>query len=304
MKTKCAVCGENGQVAHQGTQRQTTIYNCPRCKAYEITEEAEIALEENPKFIEKKYILIGILRNKKASDKPLLITTKNFKDLINMIPIPVDPFDAIDKILIYIYENASSVSMFVKIESNDYPIVYGRKSEDLEYYISHAEDMEYIERGDTKNTHNFYRLLPSGWKRLSEIRNRQKESSKVFVAMSFSNEMDPAWENGFYPAIKSTGYDPFRVDKVEHIEKIDDFIILEIRKSGLLVADFTENKPGVYFEAGFAMGLGIPVIWCARDDYKKKIHFDTRQYNHIFWEDPSDLKEKLALRIEATVPLK
>jgi len=51
---------------------------------------------------------------------------------------------------------------------------------------------------------------------------------------------------------------------VHHNEKICDKIVSEIRKSRLLVADFTDNRGGVYFEAGFAMGLSIPVIWMCR----------------------------------------
>jgi len=49
------------------------------------------------------------------------------------------------------------------------------------------------------------------------------------------------------------------------------------------------------------MGLGIPVIWTCREDHKKNLHFDTRQYNHIFWADEADLFEKLGQRIEATI---
>jgi hypothetical protein len=50
------------------------------------------------------------------------------------------------------------------------------------------------------------------------------------------------------------------------------------------------------------MGLGMPVIWTCREDDVDNLHFDTRQYNHIVWAEPADLKEKLALRIEATLP--
>lgn len=120
--------------------------------------------------------------------------------------------------------------------------------------------------------------------------------------MWFSDEVDSVWEDGFFPALNKLGYQPLRIDKKEHNDKIDDHIIAEIRKSGLLIADFTGNRNGVYFEAGFAMGLGIPVIWTCRKDHIEKVHFDTRQYNHIVWETPEELKEKLTYRIEATIP--
>ena len=93
-----------------------------------------------------------------------------------------------------------------------------------------------------------------------------------------------------------------RVDAVEHNDKIDDRIVLEIRRSGLLVADVTGHRPGVYFEAGLAMGLGLPVVWTVRDDDLDKVHFDTRQYNHIVWNTPADLASKLRNRILATFP--
>ncbi len=82
-----------------------------------------------------------------------------------------------------------------------------------------------------------------------------------------------------------------------------DAIIAEIRKSLFMVADFTENRGGVYFEAGYAQGLGIPVIWTCRHDHKDRLHFDTRQYNHILWTDEIDLFEQLRRRIEATIPV-
>jgi hypothetical protein len=68
------------------------------------------------------------------------------------------------------------------------------------------------------------------------------------------------------------------------------------------VADFTGNREGVYYEAGFAQGLDIPVIWTVREDWLGKIHFDTRQYNHIHYRTPDELLRALKNRIMATIP--
>jgi hypothetical protein len=124
-----------------------------------------------------------------------------------------------------------------------------------------------------------------------------------FVAMSFAAEMRPAFDDGIRPAVEADcGLEVLRVDRVEHNEKIDDFIIAGIRRAQFLVADVTLQRPGVYFEAGFAAALGRTVIWCVRHDDVKNIHFDTRQFNHIVWKEPSDLRAKLAARIRATYP--
>jgi len=117
--------------------------------------------------------------------------------------------------------------------------------------------------------------------------------------MSFDASLDSLYVNGIEPAVGACGYDALKINNEEHNEKICDRIEATIRQSRFIVADFTENKPGVYYEAGLARGLGIPVIWCVKETDIQKLHFDTRQYNHIVWKDESDLREKLELRIRA-----
>jgi nucleoside 2-deoxyribosyltransferase len=120
--------------------------------------------------------------------------------------------------------------------------------------------------------------------------------------MWFDSNLDDAWRIGFKPALEACNLKPVRIDLEEHNEKICDLIMLRIRQSGLVVADFTGQRGGVYFESGFAMGLGIPVIRTCQKGQENQLHFDTRQYNHILWNSPADLKDKLENRIRATVP--
>ena len=127
------------------------------------------------------------------------------------------------------------------------------------------------------------------------------DSAQCFVAMWFDPSMEEVYEKGIKPAIEAVGYSPLRIDRQEFVGKIDDEIIAEIRRSRFLVADFTHGhdgaRGGVYYEAGFAQGLGLTVIFTCRDDMFDNLHFDTRQFNHIAWENPDDLREKLANRI-------
>ena len=58
---------------------------------------------------------------------------------------------------------------------------------------------------------------------------------------------------------------------------------------------------GVYYEAGFAFGLGLPVIYTCREDMVDKIHFDTRQYHHTVWKTAEGLRESLKNRIVALI---
>ena len=59
----------------------------------------------------------------------------------------------------------------------------------------------------------------------------------------------------------------------------------------------------MYFEAGFALGLGLQVIWTCKESDLKDVHFDNRQYNFVIWEEDKLNEFKVALqnRIEATI---
>jgi hypothetical protein len=120
-----------------------------------------------------------------------------------------------------------------------------------------------------------------------------------FVAMWFNPEFDSAWVNGFEPAVRNAGYHPFRIDKKDYVGGITDEIITEVRRSRFVVADYTEQVNGVYFEAGFALGLGLQVIPTCRSDHIQKLHFDVRHLNTLPWNDPDDLRSKLEKRIVA-----
>ena len=70
------------------------------------------------------------------------------------------------------------------------------------------------------------------------------DSSQAFVAMWFDTSLMEAYEKGIKLAVQEAGYTPIRVDQKEHINKIDDEIIAEIRRARFLVADFTHGRDG------------------------------------------------------------
>lgn len=145
-----------------------------------------------------------------------------------------------------------------------------------------------------------------GYARIDSLKTSSVDSAQAFVAMWFDDEMNDAYEKGIKPAIEQSGYTPMRIDRKPDANKIDDDIIAEIRRSRFLVSDMTHRKKdgvrgSVYFEAGFAMGLGIPIIYTCRSDLMDEVHFDTRQYAYIVWETPDDLRKGLMDRIRARI---
>ncbi len=136
---------------------------------------------------------------------------------------------------------------------------------------------------------------------VENLRKEEVGNKRAFVAMWFDESMNDYYEDGIKKAIEDAGYIPVRIDLQDFNEKICDEIIAEIKRCKFLVSDFSGQRGGVYFEAGFAKGLGRPTIFTVKKDDVKKLHFDTRQYNHIVYTSPEDLHKKLYNRICATI---
>ena len=280
--------------------------DCNICGEYEVTLTAIKILQssESP-WQSKKYILSEITRNASEEGRLISFGTDNIQQVIDSASIPNSPIEKMDRILLYIQNKTSYAGEIVEINlDNDYPIAFAKNQDEMYFYLKEMCDkLDWLESSSTLGALK-YRLTVDGWKRIEEISKEKRDSSQAFVAMWFDNEMDDSWNNGFKKALEETGYKPIRIDKEEFRDKICDKIIAEIRRSGLLVADLTGFRSGVFFEAGFAYGLDIPVIFTCREDNFEKIskHFDTRQYPHIKWKDHNDLKEQLIDTIEATLP--
>ncbi len=171
---------------------------------------------------------------------------------------------------------------------------------EVHYLLRYLKAKGWVDAGTFQD--NMFKGCPTidGYNRIGE-RRINVDSSQAFIAMWFDPSINEVLEHGVEPAIREAGYKPLRIDKKEHINKIDDEIIAEIRRSRFLVADFTHGKDGarggVYYEAGFALGLGIPVFYTCRNDQKNKLHMDTRQFNHLLWETYDELHVSLKNRI-------
>lgn len=129
----------------------------------------------------------------------------------------------------------------------------------------------------------------------------QSDAALGFVAMSFDETLRTAWTSGFDPAIRAAGFIPARIDAKDYVGGISDEIMTDIRRSRFVVADYTGQKNGVYFEAGFALGLGITVIPTCRANEISDLHFDIKHLNTLPWTSPTDLMRKLRSRIMAVV---
>lgn len=271
--------------------------HCNRCGTYRITNKfirSLAALEV------EKYLLSAAIRY--LSDRgriPLLdITEENphgtEKDIVQSFPIPRDPLDMVDLFLEGIALENETVLLRGANYKERISLICGKTTDDVSAIVTLATEMGYI----TTPGLGSIMIMSDGWKRIRELRNAQPSGNRAFVAMHFTDEMKGIYINVFKPVLVDHGYEVAQTIDPVHNGKIDDFIISEIRKSSLMIADFSQHRPNVYFEAGFAIGLNIEVIKTIKANEIDR-HFDTRQYNHIEWKDKEDLRTQLIHRIES-----
>jgi hypothetical protein len=290
----CAYPEATGNPAGDGAR-----ISCRTCGIYTISGSALHQLKL-PDVAKWRFVLSGIARRESDQDRCLGITTHSIDEILATSLAPTTPFEALDNLLLYIRDHTPSLRGFVPLSSLDYTVVLARDQDEFGDLLHQLMALGLVENPGQGQ----YRLTLDGWRKSEEIHRIRPRTPKAFVAMWFHDDLKPAWVDGFEPAVKESGYTPIRIDLEPHNDRIDDKIIATIRQCGLLVADLTGNRQGVYFEAGFALGLGLDVIWTCRTDHLDSIHFDTRQYNYVLWKDAAELRAKLQARILATVPLK
>lgn len=120
-------------------------------------------------------------------------------------------------------------------------------------------------------------------------------NSLVFVITSFTPDMDPTFE-AVENAAAAVGLEAKRVKDVPGDYRITDKILAMIRESKLIVADLTHERPNVYFELGFARGLGKRVITIVKDT--ATVHFDVQDWTYVKYADSRPLERELRTRFE------
>jgi len=285
------------------------LVTCVRCGQYVVTDDASFILPSPEGLVkENLHLLSAVTRNSwenKARftiDSPLLDDRSQFEAKV-LSQCPQGVSEMLNGILLHLQVRSAYPGDHVVVNTErDYPLFFCRGPQELTFYLSHLKDTGMIDvfrssSGDLSKV----ALLTPGWQRVEELRKPNIDSQQAFIAMWFSDEVDQAYMEGIANLKDDTGYHPLRIDMKQFNDKICDRIITEIRRSRFLIADVTGHRQGVYFEAGYAMGLGLPVVWTCREDQIDECHFDTRQYNHITWETAKELREKLRDRILATI---
>jgi len=286
----CPLC--NLATTQLATDFDSEFVDCERCGHFDITFEASINLD-NFDVARKMKLSAYCRRASRGSFRPG-ITHENIEELISLVP-RYSPLEQMDNLLRVLGEMSTGLGQRSAFSQHlDYPLVTTTGVEEISFLANALREREYLEK-----TTDYIQLTLKGWERLEEIQKAGRQSNRAFVAMWFNLSMNSLYDDAIKPAILKAGYDPLRIDRHEHVNRIDDEIIGQIRRSRFMIADFTGQRHGVYFEAGMMTGLGRTVIWLCDEKELQGMHFDVRQFNFITYKAPGEAQVPLYNRIIA-----
>lgn len=186
-------------------------------------------------------------------------------------------------------------------------VAYAKNNDEENKMLEALCELGYLKKDEKDHRYN---ITYKGLEYAESLLSSNKNSRDVFVAMAFQDDMTTVRDMAIKPACAKYGFNAYTVDESEHNGDITDEIIACIKTSRFVIADFTHNNRGVYFEAGYAQGRGIEVIRTCKKKYfdeqdpndaESKLHFDINHYNFILWKNEKDLEKQLMDRIRATI---
>jgi hypothetical protein len=314
----CPLCGSSSN--RNGTRpviaRRDMGYvrevSCRTCGRYSIDIDACRYIESHPAspylpaYIRSKLPLEADMRDAWPEDAaPVALEPATIPKLLADLPVySIDEKQALLLQRLALDSSSPGRQVYLNLRL-DYPINWSLNAAELRFHLLALKESKCItlEISDLGEETATVEVTPTGWKAARGGSSTRATSQTAFVAMSFSAAMRPTFDHGIKLAIQRAGFRPVRTDADIDIGRIDARIISEIRRARFVVADVTEQRQGVYFEAGFAIGIDVPVFWCVRQDDLPNVHFDTRQYNHLVWTSPEQLALDLESRITAVIGL-
>lgn len=275
------------------------LISCRRCGKYLISRSLSMATDDFKKAKDKLYkVSSWVWEQNNLFNQVPTIDSNNFPKLLEIRDKKVK--EKFDLMMQCIYTNKMATIDTNKCvvqcwfqDQNEFLLFFQKAIDDG---FVKAEILRFMDRTASINSQS---ITFDGLQYVEELEAPNQSSKNVFLAFNFETELNDIFSTYVKEAVEESGLNCIIVNQnnTEHDKSITDEIIGKLKSSRIVIADFTNHRNSVYFEAGFAMGMKIPIIWTVQKGHEDDMSFDTRQYPHIVWEDGEDLKKQVMDRI-------
>lgn len=294
--TVCPVCRMQLMSEPRSSSGDRREFFCHNCGVFNLSGSAEVALEKQGfSRSERAKVAFGIRR----SGGGAVVTNHAVDAFISNLSLP-DAGMLVDNLILHLSDELEAPGEPTDLWAPGLRASIGAlTSAGVQWAIEAAVSAKLVQGTPTRTIGgpDEFRLLGAtltmaGWTRVADLLRSAKASRKAFMAMKFGDaSLDSVFVDYFKPAIRATGFELLRLDEEPRAGLIDDRLRLELRTSRFVIADLTHGNNGAYWEAGFAEGVGRPVIYTCRCDVfnepTTRPHFDTNHYLTVIW-DPAN----------------
>jgi hypothetical protein len=320
---ECPICGNN--VPSPKESVNFAGYDCSRCGRWSVQVESSSLAERlirlvgewEPRALRQRSRLSHLLRRQQpqlpSSSRWIELTLSDIERVAATDePLP-SPSEHLDRLILLVGDNQPSAGQSAALKAPSISawigatITHPASEAGLSWLLEQPTIDELVQKRGQQSEDLLLRLTMRGWLRYDELKRHHVASRKVLMAMEFGDEeLNKVFSTCFVPAVRRTGFHLRRAIDDQPAGLIDDQLRVALRTSRFVIADLTRRNNGAYWEAGFAEGLGRPVIYTCKESAWKSgsSHFDTNRLTTVVWH-PNDLDTagvRLAATIRATLP--
>jgi DNA-directed RNA polymerase subunit RPC12/RpoP len=312
MAEKCVVC--ESELNSINSKEVGDYIDCPSCGQFVLMGAAQAQVKsEIAKSSLAKAKLRHALHQITKREPWANIDANRLRDLLARTDLP-KPAELLNNFILWLGNAQSSLGEDVEVGDDIFAAVGATDDDDVAFLIDHCKAAGLLRGSVERFGGGKFIIMPlkltiNGWLRFEELQRGTSTARTAFMAMQFGDaQLDAFYRDHLRTAVASTGFELRRVDEEQPAGLIDDHLRVKIRQSRFLIADLTHHNRGAYWEAGYAEGLGKPVIYtCRKDVFEDKAqttHFDTNHHLTVVW-DPANIPlsvQRLKDTIRATLP--
>jgi len=310
---KCPLCSWTASYEgnrSSGDGRAGEQFNCPLCGRFVASQQLRSTLADLLKQDEdtKRALLSHTVRKMQRENGPPFLSTHSVEKILKgSLP---SPFEQADNLVLWLGTQLKGAGETISIQSTKHQSIVGSRTPAgfafvLEYLVDSGLLTGKLRKHGSVIADDAT-LTFKGWRYFDQLNRGAASSRKAFMAMKYGDSTLDLCVDRARDAVEKTGFTLHRLDDVPKAGLIDDRLRVDIRTSRFLIADLTHENAGAYWEAGFAEGLGKPVIYtCEKSKFDTaKTHFNTNHHLTVPWsaDDLPSFEEALKATIRATLP--
>ena len=311
---KCPFCQQDPAEKRTIPSKDVYVVTCRNCGKYKVTEEFCMwsGVEDSNLLIRHadtidKYPIghvQGVIHEHNLRELIPFIgwgstaetEFMSIKELMESVQIPQNPSQKIDKLLQNLDE--ASHSKVGKRLGLNYDMggkwCYAENTEEFLFILKAAEERGYFAQANFPTGKCTVTLSIEAWERIEDIKQVNQNSRQGFIACWFTDPPNPN-NQAIIEGIKIAGYEPMILQGRHFPETVISKALSEIKKSRFVIVDLTGERKSVFFEAGYALGIGLDIIFVVEKEYwdvnKASLEFYVKNYNIKAYSSAEELKE-------------